>query len=352
MLWLWLLTGPQTTSFPGLFRATIGFMEDELHWPRSAIERCLAEIEAVKPNDSTPMMMRDKKTGLFFLPAAMAYNGPKNPNVAKAWAKAASDMPECELRDKAVSSALSFLEPIVDSDGKPYAKWFAESFANGSSNDIRIQKQKQKQKQKTELIAPAPLDADASAPSGANESFELPSLEAANERPQDFKPTVLATVLYEAWAKRNRAHDRGKAIKLIVGLLTKRSVPFSELVAAFNSYSDAMDAKGCEPEFRKSAANFFDGSWVEWSNGAPKQPGPNGLHQKIKGLLTTLFDWQSQRDVFGHLAELEAAHGKEVAETVRALVKSGGLRRISDGNERDVDQNLTAELAIVKGATQ
>lgn len=104
VLWLYLLTGPHNTVVPGLFVAVVGELAEKLGWPRDATAACLAEITACG------MAKYDPETGLFWLPNAVKYNPPPNPNVVVGWMSSWQELPECPLRDEARDKFSSFMK--------------------------------------------------------------------------------------------------------------------------------------------------------------------------------------------------------------------------------------------------
>lgn len=113
-LWLYLLTGPHTTAFPGLFSLGEAALAECLDWPLEETVSALTEIESAKP-DGIPMLIRDSAARLMWLPNAIRHNNPHNPNAARAWARALIELPECSLRDEAQGLASAIMADLKDS---------------------------------------------------------------------------------------------------------------------------------------------------------------------------------------------------------------------------------------------
>ena len=94
-LWVFLLTGPQTTAAPGLFSAGEAALAEMLDWPLSAFRRCFEELS------SADMVKADWRARVVWIPKAVLYNPAENPNTVKAWRRAIAEIPECALRDEA-----------------------------------------------------------------------------------------------------------------------------------------------------------------------------------------------------------------------------------------------------------
>ena len=94
-LWVFLLTGPQTTAAPGLFSAGEAALAEALDWPLPAFRKCFQEIS------SREMARADWRARVVWIPKAVVYNPAENQNTVKAWRKAIAEIPECALRDEA-----------------------------------------------------------------------------------------------------------------------------------------------------------------------------------------------------------------------------------------------------------
>jgi hypothetical protein len=134
-LWFYLLFGDQTGIVPGLFKAGEGSLAEALGWPLQAMRDAYSEVM------SLGMVRADWKARLVFVPKAVEYNPPASLNVVKSWANAIRDLPECELRTRAIQHIQSALERM---QGKSQA--FAEAFAHAISHDIPLRNQEQNQK--------------------------------------------------------------------------------------------------------------------------------------------------------------------------------------------------------------
>lgn len=97
-LWLWLLTGPMTRQVPGLFRAGLAAMEDELGWTRDCLCAAMNELEA------QGMLKFDQDARVVWLPNALKHNPPDNPNVVAGWQEELLAIPECALKVEALQS--------------------------------------------------------------------------------------------------------------------------------------------------------------------------------------------------------------------------------------------------------
>jgi len=124
--WIYLLTGPHTINFPGLFSLSEMTIVGEFNWTLERVNDCLNELELVKAG-RTPMLVYDRDSHVMFLPSAIKYTQPENPNVAKGWGKSLSKVPECDLKNNAISRACEtlskgFVKPFQEGLGKLFSK--------------------------------------------------------------------------------------------------------------------------------------------------------------------------------------------------------------------------------------
>lgn len=116
-LWLYLIVGPQTTSVPGLFKASEAGLAAELGWPLKEFRRCWREIERAG------MARADWAAHVVWLPNAVRYNAPQNPNQVRGWAGSLAEVPECPLKDEGCVSIRAALP-----DGAAWADAAREVF--------------------------------------------------------------------------------------------------------------------------------------------------------------------------------------------------------------------------------
>ena len=146
-LWVFLLTGPQTSNIPGLFRAGEMALAEELEWGPEGFRKAFTELLA------KGLVKADWKARVVWIPNAIKYNAPDNPNVVKSWRTAWDEIPECALKAEAYERLKAFTEGL----GEGFGKAFVEGCAKGLANQEQEQEQEQEQDVKT---TPAPIGAD------------------------------------------------------------------------------------------------------------------------------------------------------------------------------------------------
>ena len=112
-LWLWLLCGPESTHVPGCLRIGAAGAAEILGWSVQDFLACFEELV------SRGMAVADWEHRLVWLPAAIRYNPPANPNTTKAWASWLVRAPKCLLLNEIISS-LRNGTPDTDRSGQPW----------------------------------------------------------------------------------------------------------------------------------------------------------------------------------------------------------------------------------------
>lgn len=136
-LFLYLLTNPNTTTIPGLYRAGAAAIAEELGWVMENFQKACAEILM------QGLAKADFKTRLIFIPNAIKYNKPQSPNVVKSWASHWDELPECELKNIAYHTIKSFLESM----GKAFVEAFQYATEKPCMKAMPNQEQDQEQEQ-------------------------------------------------------------------------------------------------------------------------------------------------------------------------------------------------------------
>ena len=163
LLWLYLLTCPENGSMPGLLRIGKAALAEALEWFPERFPKRLPERFAELTRNG--MAKADWDARLIYLPNALRYNAPPNPNVVASWAEHWDNLPECDLKSEAFEAFSSEMKRL----GEPFAKRFAERLPKPSRNGLANGMRKQEQEQEQDLIlhstcveVPAPVEVPAS----------------------------------------------------------------------------------------------------------------------------------------------------------------------------------------------
>lgn len=127
-LWIYVLTGPHTTSLPCASRASRLAMAEDLGWPLDAFDTAFAELVA------EGMVRADFSARVILIPNACKYNRPNGPNAVIAWGKAWSDLPDCALK----TEALECVRECISEEKEAFHQAFAKAFQMPSSMPSRM----------------------------------------------------------------------------------------------------------------------------------------------------------------------------------------------------------------------
>ena len=130
-LFLYLLTNPNTTSLPGLYRAGAAGMAEELGWLLEDFMQAFDEVSA------QGLVMADFVARVVFIPNAVKYNKPQSPNVVSSWAQHWDEIPECELK----RIALNRLEGFIDGMSEAFRQALRKAFGKTNGNQEQDQEQ-------------------------------------------------------------------------------------------------------------------------------------------------------------------------------------------------------------------
>ena len=139
-LWIYLLTGPHTTSLPGLFMAGEAALAEALRWPLQGFRKAFGELS------SQGMAKADWEARVIWVPNAVKYNPPESPNVVLGWRPHWDEIAECRLK---VEARETLRQTVVTRKG--FAEAFAKAFGEGCGKTMPNQEQEQEQ----DIFSPA-----------------------------------------------------------------------------------------------------------------------------------------------------------------------------------------------------
>jgi hypothetical protein len=174
-LWLYLLTGPETTSLPGLIVGGQAHFAEALGWPAEAFQEAFGEVFA------KGLAKADWDARLVWVRNAVRYNPPESPNAVLGWRDHWDNIPECQLKVEA----------------------FAKAFAKGCRKPSPIQEQEQEQEQEGERAA------NAATPTAIQTSL-LPD-EPEPPQPDTAAKAKRACQLPDSWTPNDSHRDIAKA---------------------------------------------------------------------------------------------------------------------------------------------
>mgnify|MGYP001159382340 CR=1 FL=1 len=238
-LWLYLLTNPETTSIPGLFRSGEMMMAEALGWSLEGFR------EAFREASSKGLVKADWKARLVWIPNAIKHNPPESPNVVRGWRTAWDELPECSLKVEAFQA----LEALL----KGFTEGFQKAFREACPKPMANQEQEQEQEQEKKILPASPA---AEAPESA--SPEKPS------DPRHHATIAVFKAAFEAAHGGAFWKPSGADVKQLKTMLTFPDATQDEIAKriAF-AFEDAF--------FRKSGTlALFASKWPTWTPTTPK----------------------------------------------------------------------------------
>jgi hypothetical protein len=229
-LWMFLLTGPQTSNVPGLFHAGEMALAEELEWRVEDFREAFDEVFR------KGLAEADWKARVVWVPNAVKYNQPESPNVVKSWRYAWDEIPECGLKTEAHERLKAFTKAL----GEGFAKAFVEACAQPSPNQEQEQEQINTLPQTTFADTPAVL---------SNHSKTAKPSETQIER------------LYSPYPRKRDKLDAKKAIRKAVGLVMAGDAdhPAMPVEEALDYLSQRVKCvRGCDPDFIPYPATWFN----------------------------------------------------------------------------------------------
>lgn len=157
-LWLYLLSGPRTTSFPGLVVARAEVMASDLGWSVEAFREAFGEASA------KGLLRADWKAGLVVLSKALIDSSgeprdsakPESPNVLKSWSKSWDEIPECALKTEYLLTLESFAKGLGEAYLVAFREGYRKALAKVRPNPSPNQDQDQDQDQTPAVLQPRP----------------------------------------------------------------------------------------------------------------------------------------------------------------------------------------------------
>jgi hypothetical protein len=146
VLWMRFLCGPELGPIPGLFAAREPGIADAMGWELEPFRKSFLELR------SNGLAVADWRAGLVWVPNAIFYNEPANPNVVKGWADAWAELPECQLKSQAHAHLCAYL--------KKRGEQFEDTFRNRCPNGLANQEQEQDQEREQEGGTPGAVTSD------------------------------------------------------------------------------------------------------------------------------------------------------------------------------------------------
>lgn len=150
-LWLYLLTGPETTSLPGLLVGGRAHFSEALGWDMPTFQSAFDEVA------TEGLAEADWEARVVWVKNAIKYNPPGSPNAILGWRDHFDSVPECQLKTKAFEALASFVATMSKGFHDTWRDTWRHTCLDtcGHVSPIQEQYQEQEQKQKQELVGSA-----------------------------------------------------------------------------------------------------------------------------------------------------------------------------------------------------
>lgn len=160
-LWVALLAGEQTDAIPGLFKIGELAFAEQLGWPLEGFRKAFREVFA------KGLAKADWDARLVWVPNAIKWNPPANPNIVTMWREPWRHLPECGLKLEAYQHLKGFAEGLSEGFREAFAKALPKPV---SSDQLAVNSEKEildprveEPRRRTRRTPSAP-DADAPVP--------------------------------------------------------------------------------------------------------------------------------------------------------------------------------------------
>ena len=140
-LWLYLLTGPETTSLPGLLVGGRAHFAEALNWDVDKLEDAFCEIER------EGLAEGDWEARVVWVKNAVKYNPPSSPNAILGWKDHFDSVPECQLKTTAFEALASFVATMSKGFHDTWRDTWRHTCLDACRQVSPIQEQEQEQKQ-------------------------------------------------------------------------------------------------------------------------------------------------------------------------------------------------------------
>ncbi len=132
LVWFYLLTGPHTTSLPGIFRETMPGMAAFLSWHNDVFQKAFMEIVGAG------MVEADFKNHVVYVLNVIQYNPPQSVNVVKSWVMYFDLIPECDLKIKYLKDIYAYMEGLSDAFRDAFQLAFTDALTEASAIGIGL----------------------------------------------------------------------------------------------------------------------------------------------------------------------------------------------------------------------
>lgn len=158
LLWLKLLIGRHVTPVAGLWSATEAGLAESFGMPLERFRERFLELTREPATNGLPRVVADWSAGVIWLPNSIEQdcNQPKNPNALKGWIEHLEMVPECSLKNQALSAFAQWVKRYPERFKQGLPKGFPKPKPLSITNGLANKEQEQEQDQEQEIIPQTP----------------------------------------------------------------------------------------------------------------------------------------------------------------------------------------------------
>lgn len=160
LLWFRLLTGTHVTPVAGLWPVTEAGLARAFGFTTAAFRRIFSELSVGEDGEPNGRVYADWDAGVIWFPRAIHIpaNQPKNENTLRGWMKHIELVPECALRDEALTEIRSWVNSLPNRfpNGLPegFPKPFKQPLPKLAKQHVPRANQDHEQEQEQETVQP------------------------------------------------------------------------------------------------------------------------------------------------------------------------------------------------------
>lgn len=335
-LWIFLITGPATCIVPGVILHGRYALAEMLGWLPEPSTKPFREpfLEAFDELLREGLAKASWEHRLVFLPNAIKYNPPANPNVLKGWRSTLSIVPDCPLKyeilysikDHCYQRGRAFIE-CFNSTFAPMIETLSGTVQQTLSETIHeIREQGTENSKKKDIVRSG----------DANEFFSQPKKSAKtkpNRSPEI--PTNTFQQFYDVFPKHVGKIEAEKSFTKAV----KGGVDPEAIICGAKQYREYVSAKGTEKQFIQAPAAWLNkGRWMDELNTVAFTVGlASGGHESISESR-----WKAMLTLYCKSGEWKWGHLSPEPSHVGCIIPSEILAEFAD-NLPSHARVLTAE---------
>ena len=248
-LWIYLLSGPYTTSIPGLSVVGEAALAESLEWPLEGFREAFGEVFR------EGLIEVDWNKRILWLPNAIRYNPPQSPNVVKSWRHQWEFVPECAMKTLIFKQLKGFMEGLGEGFANAFRQAFPKDYGeSGAGAEAGAEA--------GEGIPPTPQRGD-----GRSIHSKLEAQATSMKLPDHYRDARDLVLAYREQVTDTHGYSGKPEAR---ALLEKGTATKADLLKAITHFGRWHDREGTERKMRLSFSKWLLGQeWSEYLAGVP-----------------------------------------------------------------------------------